>query len=151
MQDHSFSALPVHNQFFQYDADMPQQPQELAVQSPPIKANRGWFRAGDRRINLQGRPHGKKAHGAPTGAIASSPDRVMRVFVADRVLRSCLTQSKAPWIVNLPGDFQIVGSYHDATRGGMYLIIRSSMYNRVARGSIIPSFDAYYNGLIWCQ
>lgn len=127
---------------------MAEQAQELAGPALP-RVNRGWFQRGDRRINREGRPRGSKAtqrHRAEGVERAQRPDRLMVLVVprGDLLLRLC--RPHAPWIINLPNDFEVVGCRLDAARD-MVLLIRSEAFPRVAEGAPIPEFEPDYNGL----
>ncbi len=119
---------------------------------PAPRHNAGWFRRGDRRINREGRPRGSKvaaeAAGQPEDR-APVADRLMLLFVVARDLAWRLTQQNAPWMVNLPRDYQIVGCRLDAARQGIVLTIRSGAFPRIARGTPIPEFRPEFNGLRW--
>jgi hypothetical protein len=112
-----------------------------ATQQP--KRNAGWFRPGDGRINREGRPQGSKA-GLPTGIaaedLAARADRVKRLFVPAQEIACHLSGRKAPFMANLPEDFEIVGSRFDPGRGGFCLTIRSRTFQRIARGALVPEF-----------
>jgi hypothetical protein len=116
----------------------------------PTRSNRGWFRPGDRRINRDGRP--KKAadsdgtHPADRAAVA---DQVMRLSLPAAELAHRLTQPNGFWLVNLPQDYQIVGSRVDEATGRITFVIRSRQFPRIARGSPIPEFAPAFNGLKW--
>lgn len=136
-----------------YNADM----EELAVtnaegseQAPVAQTNRGWFQAGDQRINREGRPRGSKA---PTENLvvdrAARTDRLMTLFVPERDLALRLSKPQGPWLVNLPTDFQIVACRLDAARNCLVVTIRSPEFPRVAKGAAIPEFEPKYNGIMW--
>jgi hypothetical protein len=116
--------------------------------SPARRANRGWFRAGDRRINREGRPRGMQT-GQSGESCTRVTDRVMAFFVPQRELGSMLTQCKAPWITNLPRAFRLVDCRVDNERDGVVFVIRSESFPRIARGTVIPEFEANFHGLIW--
>ena len=133
------------------DDQKEKQAEELA-QTLVIPRNRGWFSSGDRRINRDGRPRGKKVaadKGSPTG-LARRSDRLMRIFVEGHVVTSWLTRMSSPCLVNLPADFRLVDCQLDAARGGFVLTIRSSTFPRVARGTPIPEKRPEFNGLKFC-
>jgi len=121
-------------------------------QQPAPKTNRGWFRPEDRRINREGRPRGRKV-GAPDGTppvdCAKRADRVMVLFVPERVLARRMTGLKAAWAANLPPGFRFVDGRFDAARNGFVLTIQSDRFARVARGAPIPEFDAKFYGMMW--
>jgi hypothetical protein len=118
---------------------------------PEPRRNRGWFRAGDRRINREGRPFGSKATASTDVCpdLAVRPDRVKRLFVRERDLAWRLTRQFAPWYVNLPGDFEIVACRVDSHRSGVIFIIRSKSFPRIAKGTTIPDIEPAFNGLKW--
>jgi hypothetical protein len=115
---------------------------------PAPRSNRGWFRRGDRRINRDGRPR-KPPPGVHPADCTKRADRVKRLFVRERDLAWRLTKQFAPWVDNLPADFQIIDSRVDAARQGVVFTIRSSAFPRIARGTPIPEFHPSYNGLKW--
>jgi hypothetical protein len=118
------------------------------------RRNRGWFGPADQRINREGRPRGSKAAAQVEGHPADRArraDRLKRAFVGERVLTCCLTQQVAPWVINLPLDFRIVGCQVDTARQGVVFTIRSETFPRVARGAPIPEFEPEFNGLKWCH
>lgn len=120
-----------------------------AVPSEPI---RGRFRKGDPRINLEGRPRGSKAPGredAPGPDIANCADRLMLLFVPIRDFAQHLSGQKAPWVVNLPLQFEIAACRVDESRNAVALTIRSKAFPRIARGAPIPEFQPRFNGLMW--
>jgi hypothetical protein len=120
-------------------------------QAPP--RNPGWFRVGDNRINRDGRPRGKKLpteNGSVQPDVAQRSDRLMRFFVRSRILISCLTQMKAPWM-GLPPGFQFVDCRVDPVRKGVVFIIRSDKFHRIARGTPIPEFTPGLSGLVHCR
>jgi hypothetical protein len=88
-----------------------------AVMEPIPRRNRGWFRAGDKRINREGRPRGSKA-AVPEGTLpencAPRADCLMRFSLPGRELVGRLTHPNGFWLVNLPSDAQIVDSRVDA-------------------------------------
>jgi hypothetical protein len=136
---------------------MTEQIEKLAdgmVAKPPFRPNRGRFRPGDRRINREGRPRGSKLAALTVinpADCARSADRLQRFFVEQRVLKSCITQCRAPWIINLPVGFQFVDFRVDADRKGVYFIIRSETFPRIARGAPIPELKPTYNGLMFMR
>jgi hypothetical protein len=118
--------------------------------TPAPRRNAGWFRPGDRRINRDGRPRGSKAASAEAAADrAPAADRLMLLWVPRRDLAHRLSSDRAPWIVNLPADFEIVTSRVDTARDGVALVIRSETFPRVARGAPIPEFAPSFHGLKW--
>ena len=120
--------------------------QELAIPRNP-----GWFRTGDRRINREGRPRGKKGAAESPACLARRSDRLMRMFVEGYVVTAMLTQMSSPCLVNLPSDTRIVECQLDAARKGFVLTIRSSEFPRVARGTPIPEKRPEFNGLKFCK
>jgi hypothetical protein len=138
-------------QFLGYNEGMQEQATTLPVETPP-KRNRGWFQPSDRRINREGRPRGSKAgseEGSAPAVRAPRADRLRLLVVPGRDLAWRLTNQNAPWMVNLPADFEIVGCAHTAARGAVALVIRSKAFPRIARGTLIPEFTATFNGLKW--
>jgi hypothetical protein len=125
---------------------------EQLADGPAPRANRGWFRPKDERINREGRPRGTKA-AAPAGADpadrAPRADRLRRLVVPERDLAWRLASIKAPRVANLPSDFQIVGCRVDAARRVVVLTIRSGSFPRVARGAPIPEFEPAFDGLLY--
>jgi hypothetical protein len=118
------------------------------------RQNRGWFQAGDQRINHRGRPKGSKKSvppGSHPSDCAQKAGRVKRIFVGMHQLRNCLVNMKGPWIINLPHGIEIVDCRVDEGRGGVFFTIRSELYPLVAKGTLIPEFPADYNGLVWCR
>jgi hypothetical protein len=75
----------------------------------------------------------------------------MLLFVGERVLASCLTRQKAPWVTNLPPDLKVVGCRVDQSRGGLVFTIRSDTFRRVARGAPTPELEAKFNGLVFAR
>jgi hypothetical protein len=69
--------------------------------------------------------------------------------VPRRDLAHRLTSDRAPWIVNLPPDFEIVACRVDAARDAVILVIRSETFPRVATGAPIPEFAPEFHGLKW--
>lgn len=118
----------------------------------PRKRNPGWFQPGDRRINREGRPRGSKVGPEQRSVAAVRAPRADRLRLL--VLPGCdlawrLTNQNAPWIVNLPVDFEVVGCVQAATPDVFALVIRSETFPRIARGAPIPEFKPTFNGLRW--
>lgn len=134
---------------------MDAQTQKLAVettQKPKRKPNRGSFRPGDKRINREGRPTGSKLYEVESPLdLAQRTDRVLRMFVRDSVLCSCISQIQGPRISNLPDDFRIVGCRRAPELAGTYFIVRSDRFSRVARGAEIPEFEPKFSTVMLCQ
>lgn len=120
---------------------------ELADAAEP--ANRGWFRAGDPRINRAGRPKG--AQQAAQRARAGKPlcGRLMTLFVPEQDFQTYLTRRNGPWLTNLPDDFRIVAVDFDLERRGVVVTIHSEQFAAVPAGEPIPVLQACYNGLMW--
>ena len=135
------------------NAQIEEQAVAVAVAPEPApRTNQGWFQAGDERINRQGRPRGSKAsdpEDTHPGDCAPRADRLMRLVVDERDLAWRLASIKAPCVVNLPPDFQIVGCRFDAARRVVVLVIRSETFPRVARGAPIPEFEPTFDGLLY--
>jgi hypothetical protein len=131
--------------------------EELANQTtdgsvPQPKRNRGWFKAGDHRINWEGRPRGSKLRAAGNEAFcATSADRVMLLIVRERVLAHRLTNHNSLWVRNLPTDFQIVACRKHPTRDYFILVVRSEDFPRIAKGAIIPRFEPSLDGQRWIR
>jgi hypothetical protein len=127
--------------------------EQLAEQmhgSPPGKANRGWFKAGDKRINRRGRPLGSKADlGDVSVERAAATDGLTVLRLPLKLLALRIAFERGPWITNLPVDFQIVSSRVDASLGLLLLVLRSGSFQRIARGAVIPEFHPQFNGLRW--
>ncbi len=125
---------------------------ENVVDERAPSRNRGWFQAGDVRINREGRPKGSKA-ALPAKSLladrAPCADRLKVLFVPRRELENRLQRQNAPWIVNLPGDVQMVACRLDAERDSFAIVIRSREFPRIARGALVPDFNPEYNGLKW--
>lgn len=122
---------------------------DCPVPEPPRATNLGWFKPGsDPRINRQGRPHGRKAATGDTSPVAERADRLMLLAVPATELAWRLANQNAPWITNLPTDFEIFGC-HVECDGVVRLVIRSATFPRIARGAAIPAFVPSYNGLRW--
>jgi hypothetical protein len=113
------------------------------------KGNRGWFAAGDPRINRSGRPKRQVEveQGVPAAKPVSGP--IMTLFVPESDLRSYIAGRAAPWVVNLPHDFRIVGVDLDSRRAGFVLTIRSPYFAIVEAGAPIPEIRPSYHGLKW--
>src|SRR5262245_28678446 len=93
---------------------------------PPPQKNRGWFQPGDRRINRDGRPLGsKKAGPGEQQDGAPCADRLMLLALPERHVAFRLTHLKGGWVVNAPGDLEIVSSRGDSARGVVIFVIRS--------------------------
>ena len=153
-----FSAVCGYNSTMM-DQDKEQAPEQAVEQTEEqaqelaTPRNRGWFRAGDGRINRAGRPRGKKVSAAesPPVGLARQSDRLMRIFVEGDVVTCWLTWMSSPCLVNLPSDFRVVECQVDAARGGIVLTIRSSTFPRVAQGTPIPVMRPDYHGLKFCK
>jgi hypothetical protein len=131
---------------------MDEQVNELAQgTAPEPKPNRGRFQPGDRRINREGRPIGRKSavRDSHPADCARCADRVKLLFVRGRELAYRLGHRDAPWAVNLPGDAQVVDGRFDHAREGLVLIVRSAEFPRIARGTPIPELIPHYDGLKW--
>jgi hypothetical protein len=125
---------------------------EQLADEPAPQRNPGWFQKGDRRINREGRPKGAKA--GPTEASAPvdrapCADRLKLLVLDAGDVQWRLSHEKAPWVVNLPRDFEIVSSRLDAARGEVVFVIRSQSFPRVAKGASIPKHRPEFNGLRW--
>jgi hypothetical protein len=122
--------------------------------APPPKLNRGWFKAGDGRINRGGRPRGSKAT-VPAGThpadCAPRADRLKRLVLDEPVLAGSLACAKAPLVINLPDDFRVVGCRFDAERQRAVLVLRSATFPRVAKGALIPKFEPQFRHLMWIK
>jgi hypothetical protein len=116
---------------------------------PPREANRGWFTAGDGRINRGGRPRGRKAAAGETRPVAKRADCIKVLMIPARDLVWRLKNKLAPWIVNFPADLEIVDCEVDEDSDMVHYIVRSKRFPRIAAGSIIPPFSADFNGLIF--
>jgi hypothetical protein len=103
------------------------------VPEPAPRTNAGRSRPGDPRINRAGRPRGRKAASASEDALDLAPctDRLERLVLPRRILACCLSRPRAPWMINLPPDFEIVASAW--TRAAMRSF--SSSARRRFRGS----------------
>ena len=51
-----------------------------------------------------------------------------------------MSHGDAPWIINLPEDFEMVSCRVDAARDAVVFVIRSIMFPRIAQGAPIPEF-----------
>jgi hypothetical protein len=123
---------------------MQEQAQELVDALEPDLAktrNRGWFRAGDSRINRGGRP---KSSVRRTKAASR---RLMRILMPLQDLEQALSSHKHPWIVNLPGDFSVIAVSLDLTMQAAVVTIHSEQFPVLEVGEPIPEFDVRYNGL----
>ena len=112
-------------------------PDGQAPEGVPRKQNRGWFKPSDGRINRLGRPLGRRPsaqEGFSPGELAPRSDRLMLLCIPARDLAWRLSRYKAPWIVNLPADFEIVASRVDAV-GNVALVVRSKAFPRIAKGT----------------
>jgi hypothetical protein len=110
------------------------------VPEPAPRRNAGWFRPGDARINRDGRP--KKAW-VVTADRAPCADRLMLLWVPRREFVQRLTspvEDRAPGIVNLPPDFEVVAFRVDAARDAVAVIGRSASFQRIAKGAPVPEF-----------
>jgi hypothetical protein len=109
--------------------------------APEPRRNRGWFQpGGDARINRDGRP--KKSWAACEDR-APCAGRLMLLWVPLRDFVHRLTspvEDRAPVIVNLPADFEIVSFRVDAVRGTVAVIGRSASFPRIAKGEPVPEF-----------
>jgi hypothetical protein len=112
----------------------------------PAKSNRGRFVPGDPRINLRGRP--RKAPPKPQPAKPVSGP-IMTLFVSGSFFQKRLTWLRAPWIRNLPSDWEIVAGQWDSIRQGLALTIRSKGFRVIETGQAVPEFKPCYNGLKW--
>src|SRR5262245_24398035 len=116
---------------------------------PARRPNRGWFFAGDPRINRAGRPKG--ALRAARRAQAGKPlcGRVKTLFVPEQDLRQSLTGVYHPRVTNLPKEFAIVAVERDPNRKGFVLILYSEAFPEVREGEATPQFKPEYHGLKW--
>jgi hypothetical protein len=73
----------------------------------------------------------------------------MRLIVGVGNLAWRLIREKAPWIINLPGNYEIVACRVDPDRGEVLSVIRSDTFPRIAKGTLIPDFDSVFNGPKW--
>jgi hypothetical protein len=111
------------------------------------KPNRGRFQPGDARINREGRPRGT---GCKEGwDRAPRADRLKCLLLDGRDVLHRITHEKGPWIVNFPGDIQIVGCHWNAVQEVVMLVLRSDRFPKIARGALMPEFEPQYNGLRW--
>ena len=140
--------IPVIPTYSRYNVDM-KKLATLNVEQPASQPPRsaGWFMPGDRRINLLGRPRGRKADVGETRPAAQRADRVRLLTIPAQDLAWCLSRQMSPWITNLPLDAEIVGYHFDDMSNSVTLVIRSRSFEWLARGTLIPPLRAEYNGL----
>jgi hypothetical protein len=114
----------------------------------PSRTNRGWFKRGDARINRHGRPR-KRPPRPPRPAPEEWPlnGQLRNLHVPIGDLRMYLAGCKAPWIINLPSDYEIVSAR--CRQESVVLTITSKTFSSVPAGEAIPVFRAEYNGLRW--
>jgi len=115
----------------------------------PVTSNRGRFVSGDRRINLRGRPKGAAGLARRIRAGKQVSGRIRTIFVPFADMEHLLAGQKAPWIINLPSDYRIVGSDVDVERKGVLFTIHSNSFSTVNLGQPIPVFPAAYQGLMY--
>jgi hypothetical protein len=72
----------------------------------------------------------------------------MVLFLPAPDLAYRLSRERAPWIVNLPTDCDIVSCRLDARRG-VVCVIRSQAFPPIAQGAVLPQFTPSFNGLRW--
>lgn len=134
---------------------MDEQIAKLAIAEPtesPRRHNGGWFQAGDKRINRDGRPRRSSkatSSDASREEFAQRADRVKRLVVRERRVAHLLTHKLAPWIANLPSDWRIVDCHVARDGESIIFVIRSERFDRVGRGALIPEIDPEYYGLTW--
>jgi hypothetical protein len=139
------------DQLPRYNISM-QEPVATLPDDTPPKRNPGWFQPGDRRINRAGRPRGSKAGSEEGNApVVRAPcaDRLMLLVLPGTDLVWRLSRERAPWIVNLPANVEVVGCAHLAARDAVAVVLRSQAFPRVAKGAPVPEFEPRFNGLIW--
>jgi hypothetical protein len=124
---------------------------EQAGQGTVRKGNGGWFKPGDKRINVEGRPKGKVVLRPDNLVVDCAPrtDRLMLLVIPERDLAFRLTKQLAPWFVNLPLDYEIVASRVDTSKGTVVFMVRSREFHQILKGTPIPQFRPEFNGLRW--
>jgi hypothetical protein len=71
----------------------------------------------------------------------------MKVLMRLQDLEQALISRRHPWIVNLPGDFSVVGVATDLTRQAAVVTIHSEQFPVLKAGERIPEFRSMYNVL----
>jgi hypothetical protein len=94
-------------------------------------------------------PEFKPAFSEEQANRAPSADRLMLLVLRGRDVAWRLTRQNAPWIVNLPADFEIVACRVDAALDAVTFAIRSTGFPLIAKGAVIPQFRPDFNGLRW--
>jgi hypothetical protein len=126
------------------------QPTEKLVAEPAAaptpKSNRGWFRAGDERINKQGRPRGSRKRTAGVADVARRADRLKRLEVEGELLmrllrRGLRNEPGGAWKCAQLHGVRLAGCRFDEDRGTAVLILWSESFPRVARGAPIPAWS----------
>jgi hypothetical protein len=84
-----------------------------------------------------------------TADCARRADRLVRLSVPLHELGFRLTHPNAFWIVNLPPDFEMVGSWVDLATRQVVFIILSAQFVRIAREAPISESQAACNGKKW--
>lgn len=130
---------------------MEEQVQELVGTGQESKPNPGWFRAGDARINREGRPKGSRAVKDESASTHFAPraDRLMLLIVPERNLAFGLGNPRAFWAGNLPRDVKIVDCCMDPARNRVIFTIRSESFPRIGKGAAVPEFLPRFNGLMF--
>src|SRR5262245_62052074 len=118
---------------------------EPAAASTPT-SNRGWFRAGDERINKQGRPRGSRKRAAGVADVARRADRLMRLEVEGELLMRLLRRGQknepgGAWKCAQLHGVRLAGCRFDDDRGTAVLILWDESFPRVARGAPIPAWS----------
>jgi hypothetical protein len=112
------------------------------------KQNRGWFQAGDQRINKEGRPRGSKKAAAEDAADrAPAADRLKLLTLPLGWFAHRLGNHRSWHVVNLPPGLKIVAARVDAARGVVIFTISAPTFPRVAQGAPIPEFKPGLEGL----
>jgi hypothetical protein len=136
------------------------------VKEPAKRSNRGWFKAGDERINVLGRGLKRKPTLAekaeswdgkePCPVCGREPlpksGRLMQHAVSEKELRGrlAMTTHDCAYLLTLPDDARIVAVELDPVRGEVFTY-ESEQFKALREGQPIPELRRHVQGMLHPQ